>query len=201
MSMKNKAFTTKRAEHQANVRVRLVEASAGREAVRGFTLVETLVAVTIITVAISGALLTANSAIVSANTARDQLTASYLAQEGIEYVRILRDNAYLEAYRVGGANVSVNAWANFLTSATPCRTPRVCTLGPIQGGVLPLVSCPAGDVCTPAFSLVSGGTPFSRTVQTVSVSATDEKIISRVSWSFHGIPYSVTINDHLTPWQ
>ncbi|MDP2651914.1 MAG: prepilin-type N-terminal cleavage/methylation domain-containing protein, partial [bacterium] len=69
---------------------------------RGFTLIETMVAITILTLAISGSFFTANSAIVAAETASDQLTASYLAQEGIEYVRLMRDNEYLAAYSVGG---------------------------------------------------------------------------------------------------
>jgi len=134
-----------------------------------------MVAVTIVTLAISGALFTANSAIVAAEIARDQLTASYLAQEGIEYVRMIRDNEYLAAYHTGGANVSTTAWTNFLS-----------LLG-------------TGVIIYPAPNL--GSTPFTRTVQAVDVSSNEEKITSRVSWSFHGIPYAVTIIDHLTPWQ
>ena len=64
---------------------------------RGFTLIETMVAVTILTLAVAGPLMTASRAIVAAQSARDQLTASYLAQEGIEYVRAMRDNEYLAA--------------------------------------------------------------------------------------------------------
>ena len=52
-----------------------------------FTLVETLIAISIVTIAISGPMLSASRALIAANIARDQLTASYLAQEGIEYVR------------------------------------------------------------------------------------------------------------------
>lgn len=142
----------------------------------GFTLIETMVAVTILTLAISGAFLTANSAIVAAGIARDQLTASYLAQEGIEYARLIRDDDYLAAYHMGGANVSTAAWASFLSS-----------LG-------------TGTIVYPAPNL---GTPtsFTRTLQATSVTASEEKIVSKVSWSFHGVPYSVTIIDHLTPWQ
>jgi len=44
-------------------------------------------------------------------------------------------------------------------------------------------------------------TRFARTIQATDVSPNDERIVSKVSWDFHGIPYSVTISNHLTPWQ
>jgi len=44
-------------------------------------------------------------------------------------------------------------------------------------------------------------TAFTRTIQVVDISPTEERIISTVSWNYHGIPRSVTITDHLTPWQ
>ena len=102
---------------------------------KGFTLIETMVAITILTFAMAGPLFTANRAIVAAQTARDQLTATYLAQEGIEYVRMMRDNSYLKTYNEGGPNISGAAWDTFLNGAasnpstvTKCRSPKICTL-------------------------------------------------------------------------
>lgn len=186
---------------------------------KGFTLIETMVAVTILTLAIAGPLYTASRAIVAAQNARDRLTASYLAQEGIEHVRWMRDNEYLAAYQAGGAAVSIAAWGNFLNGAAPdtasilqCRAPKLCTLDPVQGAASPLTSCP-GNACTAPLYLLTNGvysqqnlsgskvTPFVRTIQAIDVSATDERIVSTVSWSYHQIPYSVTVYTHLTPWQ
>jgi len=182
---------------------------------RGFTLVETLVAIAIVTIAISGCLFTANRAIVAANIARDQLTASYLAQEGVEYVRMMRDNEYLATYSAGG-----DAWANFLTgsdaaSITQCRA-TACTLDPTRemgsGSGFSLQPC-SGSTCTAPLYLANGiytersditgatQTPFMRTIQATNITASETSITSTVSWSFHGTTYSVTINDHLTPWQ
>ena len=102
---------------------------------KGFTLIETLIAITILTLAIAGPMVTASRSIVAAQTARDQLTASYLAQEGIEYVRAMRDNEYLTAYQAGGSNVSTTAWNNFLTaSINQCRG-ATCTLDPSEAWV------------------------------------------------------------------
>ncbi len=182
----------------------------------GFTLIETMVAITILTLAIAGPLFTASRAIVAAQISRDQLTASYLAQEGIEYVRAMRDNAYLSAYQAGGANVSTTAWDTFLNaSINQCRA-TTCTLDPSRnmgsGSGMSLSPC-SGSSCVSLYvTQLSNGTygytqqggtatPFTRTVQAIDVSSSDERIVSTVSWSFHGTLYSVTISDHLTPWQ
>ena len=165
---------------------------------KAFTLIETMIAITILTLSIVGPMVTADRSIVAAETARDQLSASYLAQEGIEYVRGIRDDQYLALYSSGNTNA---AWSNFLNgSLTSCRSPGVCTLGSLKAdGTLNF--CPNGvSGCAP-FTLVTPGTPFTRTIQLVDVSATDERIISTVSWSFHSTSYVETVTDHLTPWQ
>jgi prepilin-type N-terminal cleavage/methylation domain-containing protein len=175
----------------------------------GFTLIETMVAIAILALAVVGPLYTADRAMVAAEIANNQLTASYLAQEGIEYVRMVRDNSYLNRYESHDANASSDAWTiDFIPSITAvCGTS--CQFDPANASV-PLAAC-SGSSCTPLYLSVtkvytqqsSGGTvtPYTRTIQAVAISSTEEKITSTVSWSFHGTLYSETINDHLTPWQ
>lgn len=179
----------------------------------GFTLIETLIASAILTLAVAGPLFTANRAIVAAQISRDQLIASYLAQEGIEHVRAVRDNAYLAV--ASQSNSSSLAWESFSAVASQfCST--ACSLDPVAHAVgigpgYTIQSC-AGGTCTPLYLATnkiytqesSGGatlTPFTRSITVTDISATDKKITSTVSWSFHGTPYSVTVRDHLTPWQ
>ncbi|MEI6042004.1 MAG: hypothetical protein WCQ00_00330 [bacterium] len=57
----------------------------------GLTMVETLVAISILTIAVIGPLGIIAQALHSSYYTRDQMTAYYLAQEAIEYVRNLRD--------------------------------------------------------------------------------------------------------------
>lgn len=71
---------------------------------RAFTLVETLVAISIFSVSILGLMSVLASGISNTNYAKQKTMASYLAQEGIEYVRNLRDNAILYQQGAGGWN-------------------------------------------------------------------------------------------------
>ncbi|MDP2593887.1 MAG: type II secretion system protein [bacterium] len=185
----------------------------------GFTLVETLVAVTILTIAVVAPLYVANRAIVSSQIARDQLVASYLAQEGIEYVRTMRDHEFLVAYRAGGATISDDAWDAFISgsssgSIASCIT-TTCTLDPAKpmgtGSGLALTPC-SDSACGPLYlsngvytqqSNIPGSsvTPFTRTVQATLASGNDMRIVSMVRWTSRGTLYTVSIYDHLVPWQ
>lgn len=180
----------------------------------GFTLIETMIAVTILTLSVSGPLLGASRALVLAEISRDQLTASYLAQEGIEYVRAMRDNAYLRSYEAGGTDISGAAWIDFTGGAnawsiTPCIESS-CTLDPTRamgyGSTLSL-NAYSGD----APLRISNGiytqqpigaeTEFTRTIRATLRGVNEIAVTSVVSWDFHGVTYTVSVVDHLTPWQ
>jgi prepilin-type N-terminal cleavage/methylation domain-containing protein len=62
-----------------------------RKGQAGFTLVEAMVAIAILSVSITGPLIIAQKGIASAIYSRDQVTAFYLAQEAVEYIRNVRD--------------------------------------------------------------------------------------------------------------
>ncbi len=58
---------------------------------KGFTIIETLVAITILMVAITGPLTISQRGLTNAVFARDQLVATYLAQDALEFVHYARD--------------------------------------------------------------------------------------------------------------
>lgn len=62
---------------------------------KGFTLLETLIAVTILSVSLAGPITIASQGLSSAFFAKEQITAFYLAQEAVEYVRSVRDENFL----------------------------------------------------------------------------------------------------------
>jgi prepilin-type N-terminal cleavage/methylation domain-containing protein len=75
----------------------------------GFTLVETLIAISILIISISGPLVIISQALKSSYYARDEITAFYLAQEAVEFIRNQRDINGLRA--VSGVYYS-DTWLN-----------------------------------------------------------------------------------------
>jgi Tfp pilus assembly protein PilV len=80
----------------------------GKQKNNGFTLVETLVAVSIFTMSILGLLIVLSGGISDTSYAKKKIIASYLAQEGIEYARNMRDTAVLY-----NATSPQGGWNNF----------------------------------------------------------------------------------------
>ncbi len=100
---------------------------------QGFTIVETLVALSIFSVAVIALISVAISGSSGATYVKNKLTASYLAQEGVEMVRNLRDTAsFID---------SQNTWDLFFGTPTGLG---VATNGVIGGCVIP-----AGVTMTP----------------------------------------------------
>jgi prepilin-type N-terminal cleavage/methylation domain-containing protein len=63
---------------------------------KGFTMVETLVAIFILLLSITGPLGIAQSGLRAAFLARDQTIAFYLAQDAIEYIKNIRDTNFIQ---------------------------------------------------------------------------------------------------------
>ena len=61
----------------------------------GFTIVETMVAIAILLLSITAPLTIAEKGLATAEVAKDEITAFYLGQEAIEFVRNLRDTSVI----------------------------------------------------------------------------------------------------------
>ena len=90
----------------------------------GFTIVEALVAIFILTVSISALLnITASSATL-ARYSNNEITANYLLQEAIDSVRNSRDTIAFQQK----ATYGVNSWTTFLTRYNNCLGGKTCYL-------------------------------------------------------------------------
>lgn len=150
---------------------------------KGMTVVEVLVAILLLSVALTPALYGAMSALTVASNIRDNLVAANLAQEGMEAVRAMRDanwfsgaafNAGLSdgIYQVGwdSTSLSSNADAYLLLDSA---------------GI---------------YNYSSGTpTPFKRKI-TISNSLNKVHVTSRVDWVVRGVNKNVTVEGRLFDW-
>jgi prepilin-type N-terminal cleavage/methylation domain-containing protein len=161
---------------------------------KGFTLLETLVAIAILLMALLGPFTIAQQSLKSAYYARDQITAYYLAQEGVEFVRAVRDQNYLAGsdwltgIDVACTNVAcIVDYPNFTYSVCP------------QGGCPPLKVSSSGNL----FNHASGtDSPFTRQIR-LTTHPTNPAIIIvsvTVSWKSAGVPRVFTIQERLFNW-
>jgi prepilin-type N-terminal cleavage/methylation domain-containing protein len=92
----------------------------------GFSLVETLVAITILLIVITGPLTLVSNSARSTNFANDQVMANFLAQEGLELVQSVRDDLLIPKFAIplpGG-----NAWNDFMSTNSNCFNSSGCGL-------------------------------------------------------------------------
>lgn len=189
---------------------------------RGFTLIETLVAVLILATAIAGPLSIAARALNTSVVAKDQITAFFLAGDAVEYVRFVRDtNRLLGAdWLLGTGGTGAG------TDLTPCQAASGCyvdTTGNTYvdaNGNTPSVpvTCDASAGCllmnydstnsrftyanVSAAAPIVGRSLFTRTITLNSISAAEQQLTVVVSWSdLGGTTRSVSVKENIFAWQ
>jgi prepilin-type N-terminal cleavage/methylation domain-containing protein len=95
---------------------------------KGFTLLETLIAVFILTLALTGPVYIATLAIRSSVESRDNVSAYYLAEEAIEVIRNARDTMSLQN------TISDTTWLTSITGGINCSNSK--TASPITSCVM-----------------------------------------------------------------
>ncbi len=159
----------------------------------GFTIVETLVAITVLMIAIAGPLVIASKGLTAALYAKDQMTASLLAQESMEVIKNVRSNIY-ESKAVWDQPLSL------CTKVSPCDAsamkvyPHLFSLGcPIDG-------CPLDFLggYTPDLNNAAQSTIFRRYFYLTLVSANEYTVDVVVTWKEGLIPNALKLSSELT---
>jgi len=182
----------------------------------GFTLVETLISISIFSLSILIIFSLVSNSISDLSFVKKKIVASYLAQEGIELFRNLRDT-YV-SFDPGGVQVG---WDAFLSKLEACdattESNKKCyfktkNLFDGEHTVLDIAvsSCPAGSC--PSLYYFPGGkfnednngvlTEFVREmkIEKVIESGNEIKVYSTIVWEHGSETYSVTFTENLYHW-
>jgi prepilin-type N-terminal cleavage/methylation domain-containing protein len=172
----------------------------------GFSLVETLVAITILLVVIVTPLAITTSSSRSSSFSSEQVNAFFLAQEGLELAQKARDDLLVPYF----AGTNPDPWADF-TRTTNAGLYRNCyinksvgdsdigcdfTINSDTAGTLTVTTCTGSNACQlyidkNTSSLRSRythsstnniSTPFTRVVSLERISADEVKVVSKVTW-------------------
>lgn len=170
----------------------------------GFTLVETLVAISVLSISILGTFTAVQKGLATSTFAKDQVTAFYLIQEAMEYVKNVRDTngiASLNSQAAGGAGVG---WLTNIpltcTSANVCRidsnaSPAFNNCGGANS------NCPYinQDSATGFYSYTIGtATKFKRSIYIEEIVANREAIVTvSVIWTSGVFSKNITVKQSL----
>lgn len=165
----------------------------------GFSLVETLVAITLLLLVMVGPLAITSRTASSATFASEQVVATFLAQEGLEIAQKAREDLVLNSTAFDGTRAT--AWADFVSTSGvygPCVSSSGCRLElDSLGAVVPPQSCATIANCQLYLNTATGTrsmythtgtnattTPYTRTIKITAVpgSPDEVKVESIVTW-------------------
>lgn len=168
-----------------------------RTLIRGFTLIETFVAITILVTAVAGPLTIASKGLQSAILARDQLTASFLGQEGIEFVRQWRDSNKLQGLSwLAGLSACTNQTCTI--DSTYQRSPAIATCA--LSGCEALRFNEASSLYT--YNIGDTATQFVRSVTiTPAANGHEATITSTIAWTTGVFTRQAAFSEVISDWQ
>jgi prepilin-type N-terminal cleavage/methylation domain-containing protein len=175
---------------------------------RGFSLVETLVALFVFSIAITATMAVMSQGITNINSAKKKVTASFLAQEGIEYVRNMRDTSVIDYSEYE----PIDVWDLFYSRITPCAQGSLCYLDENVVNTTQEAAqfCDGAGICpdllfNEGFYGYNNNGVNSGFKRIISVDDSGYlngyiKVNSIVEWKENGITKSVTFSEYLTNW-
>lgn len=188
---------------------------------RGFTLLETLVAISIFVTPVLALLSILSQGISGANYAKRKIIASYLAEEGVEYIRNLRDTyvLYSASGPVGWNAFNVKVAGGAYPSSGVCATANGCYADdssvsfsdssmPMTDLLLPACT---SSTCSNAPLLFNSSTGkygyssgvnsgYRRKIRIEQISLNETKVLSTVYWSQGSGTYNIVFSDNLFNW-
>ena len=164
---------------------------------QGLTLVEVLVAISILLMSVVMPMVIYSNSIVNARYAGEQITATFLAQEAIELVK----------YRVSTEFNNGDDWFNSLPNCISGGMGNICTIEAPDGAVTECNSNCDTKLYLNTDNLYTHSntgtqTIYSRTVEfNQAPPETRAGISSTVTWNNGGETKSVTLQEYITKWR
>lgn len=162
---------------------------------KGFSLVEALVAIAILVVSIVGPMTIASKGMTSAVFAKDQITAFYLAQEAVEFIRNERDNNIIKGLGWLTGNL------NICRAENGCRidiSENVPNMDKIQGCGASTCSVLRYDVNTNFYNYRDGpDSKFTRIIKMESINPNEEQITVTISWRTGFVEKTFTVKENI----
>ncbi len=167
---------------------------------KGQTIIEAVLAISVLTVGFLGIMALLSRSLFLSRVTSNELTATYLASEGIEIVKNIVDHDIYAGPPGWGS--SFGGGGDFAPDYTTCTS----GIGSCSVGSLTPTSCPGNqlmlDPATHLYSYTgSVATPFSRCVRITIVSANEIQVNSMVTWSTGPLTsQSINLEDHFYNW-
>lgn len=152
----------------------------------GFTLVETVVSLFVLSIALTPIFFFLNANLKEASLIKDNFIASGLLQEGMEATRNIRDNDWHSGNPFG--------------TSIPDGQYRVQWN---SQSMLPLAPDPflKKDGSNGVFSYDTGEDMlFKRTVTITTITSVEKMVVTTVTWNERGVSKSISAEDHLFDW-
>jgi len=165
---------------------------------KAFTLVEVLIAVSILTIGILSGFILITKVLYNTAVIQDRLTASFLTQEGIELVRQVRDSNFLQI--MNGESVE---WKDGLADGSYTIESKAGSEQPIT-----LTSVDTGEGSnfrynddTKIYNYTTGEpTTFNREIKITTINDDEIRVESIMKWKTRTIDFNLTVEDHLFNW-
>ncbi len=181
---------------------------------KGFTLVETLVAVSILSISIVSSLVASGASIDNSKNSQYQITAYNFAQEAMEFIKNKRDENALDSIS-GGTKTWLSGMAE--VAGDPCYFGKVCQIDASpSASAAPFTFCgnapvnsSAPGLCQPlrqdpvtklyGYNPAWTQTSWNREIQFVQTPSNPNEIsvIVTVSWKYKNLPYVFQISENL----
>ena len=162
---------------------------------RGFTMVEVLIAIFVVTIGVVGSYIILQQIFVNTFISSSRLTAAYLAKEGFEIVRNVRDSNWIAG----------NDWDEGLDSCDPGGAPaKFCEADYSETTLTStdLIDDPRPLRLNGMYGYGAGtDTKFSRKIEIEELTPDSLKVKITISWSGQGSSHSLVVEGFLYDWR